>query len=79
MQIFTKIYARARNNSSSIFYVKFNRFEFFCFPSRLVAIPTLKGTVCPIILNITGERIVGFIPFPKVLGLYEMQTASSGF
>ena len=24
-----------------------------------------------------GERIIGFIPFPRVLALFEMQTASS--
>ena len=30
-------------------------------------------------LPIAGERIIGFIPFPRVLALWEMQTASPGF
>ena len=48
------------------------------FPSpRLVALPRLKNLVCPTILPIAGGRIIGFIPFPKVLVLCEMQSVSS--
>ena len=42
--------------------------------SRLVAPSRLKNPVCP-----TGWRIIGFIPFPKVLVLGEMQSVSSRF
>ena len=50
----------------------FNRFE-FSFPSpRLVASPRLKNPVCPTICPIAGGRIIGFIPFPRVLVLCEM-------
>ena len=48
------------------------------FPSpRLVASPKLKNLVCPTILSIAGGRIIGFIPFPRVLVLREMQLAWS--
>ena len=48
------------------------------FPSpRLVALPRLKNLVCPTILPIAGARIIGFIPFPRVLVLCEMQSVSS--
>ena len=48
------------------------------FPSlRAVTIPSLKGPVCPTMLPIAGGRIIGFIPFPSILVLCEMQTASS--
>ena len=48
------------------------------FPSpRLVASPRLKKPVCPTILPIAGGRIIGFIPFPRVLVLCEMQSVSS--
>ena len=44
------------------------------FPSpRLVASPRLKNLVCPTIVG----RIIGFIPFPRVLVLCEMQPISS--
>ena len=43
------------------------------FPSsRRVASTRLKNPVCP-----TGGRIIGFIPFPRVLELCEMLSASS--
>ena len=48
------------------------------FPSpRLVASPRLKNLVCPTILPIAGGRIIGFIPFLRVLVLCEMQSISS--
>ena len=40
-----------------------------------VAIPRLKSPVCPIILPIGWGRIVGFIPFPKILELCKIKTA----
>ena len=47
------------------------------FPSlKQVAAPTLKNLVCPTILPIAGWRIIGFIPFPRVLVLCEMQSVS---
>ena len=46
-------------------------------PPRQVASPRLKNTVCPTILPIAGGRIIGFIPFPRVLVLCEMQLAWS--
>ena len=36
-----------------------------------------ERTVCPTILLIAGGRIIGFIPFPRVSVLCEMQSASS--
>ena len=48
------------------------------FPSpRLFASPRLKNLVCPTSLPIAGGRIIGFIPFPSVLVLCEMQSVSS--
>ena len=45
------------------------------FPSpRLVASPRLKNLVCLTLLPIAGGRIIGFIPFPRVLVLCEMQS-----
>ena len=58
------------------FYAEFNRFEFRVF-LLLVASPRLKNLVCPTILPIAGGRIIGFIPFPMVLVLCEMQSVSS--
>ena len=45
------------------------------FPSpRLVSLPRLKYPVC---LPIAGGRIIGFIPFQRVLVLREMQSVTS--
>ena len=44
---------------------------------RLVAIPRIKSTVCPIILPIAGGRTLEFIPFPMVLALYKTETTLS--
>ena len=46
--------------------------EFFLL--RLVASPRLKNLVRPTILPIAGGRIIGFIPFPRVLVPREMQS-----
>ena len=48
------------------------------FPSpRFVVIPILNSLVYLIILSIAGGRIIGFIPFPGELTLFEMQTVPS--
>ena len=47
-----------------------------CIIPRLVASPRLKNLVCPTILPIAGGRIIGFIPFPRVLVLCEMQSVA---
>ena len=39
----------------------------------------VKEPTLPYYLSITGDRIVGCVPFLKVLAQYEMQTASSRF
>ena len=39
--------------------------------------PRLKNLVYPTILPIAGGRIIGFIPFPRVLVLCEMQSVLS--
>ena len=50
--------------------VEFKQVSIQSFSSpRLVASPRLKNTVFPTIYPIAGERIFGFIPFPRVLGL----------
>ena len=48
------------------------------FPSRFIAILRLKSLVCPTILPIAERIIAGFMPFPKVLTVCEMQIALSG-
>ena len=71
--ILTTPSARAGYDIRSIF-----KWSLTGFPSpRLVASPRLKNLVCPTILPIAGERIIGFIPFPRVLVLCEMQSVSS--
>ena len=44
---------------------------------RLVASPRLKNLVCPTILPVAGGRIIGFIPFPRILVQCEMRSISS--
>ena len=36
----------------------------------------IKETSLPDFWSIAGDRIIGFMPFPKLFVLYEMQTAS---
>ena len=60
------------------FKAEFIRFEFRVFLlSRLVVSPKAEEPSLPYYLPIPGERIIGFIPFPKVLVLREMQSVSS--
>ena len=73
--IFTNPFARAGCDTRSIFDAEVGIQNF---PSpNLVAILRLKSPVCPTIVPIAGGRIVGFIPFPIVLVISEMQTALS--
>ena len=44
---------------------------------RLVASPRAEEPSPSYYLPIAGERLIGFIPFPRVLGLCEMQSVSS--
>ena len=55
------------------FRAEFNKFSF---PSTGFPIMAKESSL-PNYLPTTGERIVGFIPFPRVLSLCDMQTASS--
>ena len=56
----------------------FNRFVFKVLSSaRPIDIPGLKNPDWPTICTEAGERIVGFILFPRVLALCEMKTGSS--
>ena len=45
--------------------------------SLTVCLTKVKEPSLPYYLRIAGGRIIGFIPFPKVLALCEMQTVSS--
>ena len=44
---------------------------------RHISIPGFKNPVSPIYQPIASCRIIWFIPFPRVLDLWEMQTVSS--
>ena len=60
------------------FYTEYNWFEIQSFPSpKLVDIRSSKCLICPTIYPEMWWRIVGFMPFKKVLALCEMQTALS--
>ena len=73
--IFTNPSARAGYDTRSTFKVWIQSF-----PSpRLVASLRLKNPVFPTILPIAGGTILGFIPFPRVLVLCEMQSVLSRF
>ena len=78
--IFIQLSNSLRNFNSNLFLkqtknkAKFNRFEFRVFPSRLVTISQIKCSVCFIIYQLMGGRIIGFIPF---LRIWKMKTASS--
>ena len=47
------------------------------FPPRLVCLTKAEKLSLPYYLPIVGGRIIGFIPFPRVLVRCEMQSASS--
>ena len=70
--------ARAGYDTRSIFFkAKFNRFEFrvaFYYTSCLTK---AEKPSLPNYIPIAGGRIIGFIPFPRVLVLCEMQSISS--
>ena len=54
------------------FQAEFNRFEF-----RVVLLTKAEEPSLSYYLSIAGGRTIGFIPFPRVLVLYEMQSVSS--
>ena len=61
------------------FLAEYRWFEFRVLSPRPIAIPRLKRSICPIISPKAGRRTVEFIHSPKLIMLWEMQTASSGF
>ena len=68
--------ARAGYDTRSIF--KRVSFEFTSFPSpRLVALTKAEELSLSSYLPIAGGRIIGVIPFPRILVLCEMQSVSS--
>ena len=75
--IYTNLSAWVRCDTRSNSKCSFTGLNSFFSSLRLVAIPRLNSPVFPTILPIDGGRIVGFILFPRVLTLYEMQTATS--
>ena len=77
VSIFTDPSARAGYDTRSIFKRSLIGFEFRVF-LLLDKLPhQMKNLVCPTILPLAGGRIIGFIPFPRVLVLCEMQSVSS--
>ena len=76
--IFTNPSAQAGYDTWSIFNAEFNRFWIQSFPSpRLVASHKAEEPSLPYYLPIAGGRIIGFIPFPRVLVLCEMLSVRS--
>ena len=82
--LFTNPSARAGYDTRSIFKRSLTGLSSeFSSPRRSLtglssefSLPRLKNTVCPTILPIAGGRMIGFIPFPRVLVLCEMLSAS---
>ena len=68
--IFTRIWHKV-----NFFKAKFNRFEFRVF---LLLDSKPEEHSLPYYLSIAGGGIIGFIPFPRVLVLCEIQSVSSG-
>ena len=76
--------ARAGYDTRSIFKRSLTGFEFIYWihllnysSPRLVASPRAEEPSLPYYLPIAGGRIIGFIPFPRVLVPCEMQSVSS--
>ena len=65
--------ARAGYDTRSIFEAEFNRFEFRVF----LLLDSAEEPSLPYYLPLAGGRIFGFIPFPRVLVLCEMQSVRS--
>ena len=58
------------------FYVDYIWFEFRLFLLLDSHQPKIKESVCPTIYPYLRRRIVEFIPFPRILALWEMQNTS---
>ena len=81
MKFFIHIYQPLRSGwiwHKVNFWAKFNRFWIQSFPSpRLVVSIRLEEPSLPYYLPMAGGRIIGFIHFPRVLVLCEIQSVLS--
>ena len=75
--IFTNPSARAGYDTRSIFKRSLTGFEFRVSFSKTSCLIKAEEPSLSYHISITGERIIGFIPFPRVLVLCEMQSASA--
>ena len=75
--IFTNPSVRAGYGTRSIFKKSFNRYEFRVFILLDNVLTKSEEPILPYYLPKAGGRIIGFIPFPRVLVLCEMQSVSS--
>ena len=71
--IFTNPSARAGYDTWSIFKRSLTEFSF----SQICCLTKAEEPSLSYYLSIAGGRIIGFIPFPRVLVLCEMQSVSS--
>ena len=77
LYIFINTSARAGYDTRSIFKRSLKRFEFRVFLFLDCCLTKAEEPSLSYYLPIAGGRIIGFIPFPKVLVLCEMQSVSS--
>ena len=75
--IFTNPSARAGYDIRSIFKRSLTGFNSEFSFSKTSCLTKVEEPSLPYYLPITGGRIIGFIPFPRVLVLCEMQSVSS--
>ena len=75
--IFTNPSTRAGYNTRSIFWVELTGFNSVFSFSKTSCLTKAEEPSLPYYLPIVGGRIIGFIPFPRVLVLCEMQSVSS--
>ena len=75
--IFTKPSARAGYDTKSIFKWSLTSFNSEFSFSKTSCLTKAEEPSLPYYLPIAGGRIIGFIPFPRVLVLCEMQPVSS--
>ena len=77
MYLFTNTSVREGCDTRSVFMQSLTNWNsVFCFSPRSIGIPKQKNAVCPTIFPIAGGGIIGFISFPRVLALEEMQLLS---
>ena len=72
--IFTNPFARARYDTRSIFKRSLKGLNSEFFFSEASCLTKAEETSLPYYLPIAGGRIIGFIPFPRVLALCETQS-----